>query len=68
MDTNTIICPTCGSTAVALRDFQATSAAGSHLGLGAGAGIVLALGLIVIRRRTPATPKATSSVRQGDGK
>ena len=67
MDTNTIlICSI--PTAIAMRDFQATSAAGSPIGLGAGAGLLLALGLIVIRRRAPATPGAMSSARQGDGK
>jgi hypothetical protein len=55
-------------TAIAMRGFQATSAAGSPVGLGAGAGLLLALGLIVIRRRAPATPGATSSARQGYGK
>ena len=65
---NNITGPTCGSTAVSLLDFQATSAAGSPIGLGAGAGLLLAVGLIVIRRRAPATPNAAPSVRQGDGK
>jgi hypothetical protein len=55
-------------TAIAMREFQATSAAGSPIGLGAGAGLLLALGLIVIRRRAPATPNAAPSARQGDGK
>ena len=55
-------------TAIAMREFQATSAAGSPIGLGAGAGLLLAVGLIVIRRRAPATPKAAPSARQGDGK
>ena len=56
MDTNTI--STCSSpTAIAMRDFRATSAAGSPFGLGAGAGLLLAVGLIVIRRRAPATPE-----------
>jgi hypothetical protein len=67
MDTNTI--STCsGTTAIAMRDFRATSAAGSPIGLGAGAGLLLAVGLIVIRRRAPATPNAAPSARQGDGK
>ena len=64
MDTNTIsICSS--PNAIAMREFRATSAAGSPIGLGAGAGLLLALGLIVIRRRVPATPGATSSARQG---
>ncbi len=55
MDTNTI--SKCfGPNAIALREFQATSAAGSPYGLGAGAALLLALGLIVIRRRVLATP------------
>ena len=57
-----------GTTAIAMREFQATSAAGSPIGLGAGAGLLLAMGLIVIRRRAPATPNAAPSARQGDGK
>ena len=57
-----------GTTAIAMREFQATSAAGSPIGLGAGAGLLLALGLIVIRWRAPATPNAAPSARQGDGK
>ena len=68
LNNTTITRPTCGSTAVGLLDFQATSAAGSPIGLGAGAGLLLALGLIVIRRRAPATPNAAPSARQGDGK
>jgi hypothetical protein len=67
MDTNTIsICS--GTTAIAMREFQATSAAGATCGLGAGAGLLLDLGLIVIRRRAPATREAMSSARQGQGK
>ncbi len=66
MDTNTIsICS--GTTAIAMQEFQATSAAGSPFGLGAGAGLLLAMGLIVIRRRAPATPNAMPSARQGHG-
>ena len=67
LDTNTISACS-GPTAIAMREFQATSAAGSPFGLGAGAGLLLAVGLIVIRRRAPATPKAAPSARQGDGK
>jgi hypothetical protein len=67
MDTNTI--STCsGTTAIAMREFRATSAAGSPIGLGAGAGLLLAVGLIAIRRRAPATPHAAPSAPQGDGK
>jgi hypothetical protein len=65
LSSNNITGPTCGSTAVGLREFQATSAAGSPIGLGAGAGLLLAVGLIVIRRRVLATPNATPSARQG---
>ena len=55
MDTNNI--SKCfGPNAIALREFQATSASGSPFGLGAGAALLLALGLIVIRRRVLATP------------
>jgi hypothetical protein len=50
LDTNTISACS-GPTAIAMREFQATSAAGSPFGLGAGAALLLALGLIVIRRR-----------------
>lgn len=57
-----------GTTAIAMREFRATSAAGSPIGLGAGAGLLLAVGLIVIRRRVQATPNAAPSARQGDGK
>jgi hypothetical protein len=55
MDSNTISkCP--GPTAIALREFQATSAAGFPFGLGAGAALLLsALGLIVMRRRVLTT-------------
>jgi hypothetical protein len=67
LDTNTISACS-GPTAIAMREFQATSAAGSPIGLGAGAGLLLAVGLIVIRRRAPATPNAAPSARQGDGK
>ena len=67
LDTNTISACS-GPTAIAMREFQATSTAGSPFGLGAGAGLLLAVGLIVIRRRAPATPKAAPSARQGDGK
>ena len=68
LSSNNISGPTCGSTAVGLLDFQATSAAGSPIGLGAGAGLLLAVGLIVIRRRASATPKAAPSAPLGDGK
>jgi hypothetical protein len=66
MGTNSI--STCsGTTAIAMRELRATSAAGSPIGLGAGAGLLLAVGLIVARRRAPATPGAAPSARQGDG-
>ena len=49
MDTNSI--SKCfGPNAIALREVQATSAAGLPYGLGAGAALLMALGLIVIRR------------------
>jgi len=67
LNNTTITRANCTSTAVGLLDFQATSAAGSPIGLGAGAGLLLALGLIVIRRRAPATPGAMPSARQGQG-
>ena len=55
MDSNTIS-KCLGPTAIALREFQATSAAGFPFGLGAGAALLLsALGLIVMRRRVVTT-------------
>jgi hypothetical protein len=68
MDTNTILSCAAGTTAIAMREFQATSAAGSPIGLGAGVGLLLAVGLIVIRRRAPVTSKAAPSAPLGDGK
>ena len=67
MISNTI--STCSGTTTrsAMRGFQATSAAGSPFGLGAGAALLLALGLIVIRRRVLATPSAMPSARRGHG-
>ena len=65
---NSTISSCIGTTAIAMREFRATSAAGSPIGLGAGAGLLLAVGLIVIRRRAPATPKAAPSAPLGDGK
>jgi len=56
-----------GPLTIALREFQATSAAGSPFGLGAGAALLLALGLTVIRRRVLASPSTTPSARQGHG-
>lgn len=43
-----------GPNAVALQEFKATSAAGLPLGLGAGAALLAALGLIIVRRRAAA--------------
>jgi hypothetical protein len=67
LNNTTITRPTCGSTAVGLRDFQATSAAGSPVGLGAGAGLLLAVGLIVMRRRVLAIRNVMPSAPQGHG-
>ena len=68
LSSNNITGPTCTPpTAVGLLDFQATSAAGSPIGLGAGAGLLLAMGLIVIQWRAPATPNAAPLARPGHG-
>ena len=50
-----------GPNAIAMQEFEATSAAGFPLGLGGGAALLLALGLIVTRRR------ALPSARQEHG-
>jgi hypothetical protein len=70
LDTNHISAEYCTPppTAVGLLDLRADRLRSSPIGLGAGAGLLLAVGLIVIRRRAPAPPKAAPSARQGDGK
>ena len=66
MDTNDI--SKCfGPNTIVLQEFQATSAARTLFGLGAGAVLLLALGLIVMRRRVLATPRTMPSARQGHG-
>ena len=51
-----------------MREFKASSAAGFPVALGSGAALLLALGLIVVRRRVLATADDMPSTRQGDGK
>ena len=68
MDNNNIT--SCfGPNAIAMREFQASSAVDLPVGLGSGAALLLALGLmIVVRRRALATAGDMPSTRQGDGK
>lgn len=53
---NTSISKCFGPTAITLQELKAAYATGSPIGLGAGVALLLALGLIVIRRRVLATP------------
>jgi hypothetical protein len=63
MDTNNIdIC--FGPNAVALQEFQASSGTDIPLGLGAGAALLLALGLIVVARRGLAPADAMRSAKR----
>ncbi len=63
MDTNNI--SKCfGPNAIAMQEFEATPAVDVPLGLGAGAALMLALGLIVTRRRALDAQSALPSARQ----
>lgn len=57
-----------GPNAIAMREFKASSAGGVPIVLGSGAALLLALGLVVVRRRVGATAGDLPSTRQGDGK